>query len=215
MIVPNDDYEIVRATSNFLIPTPFSLILDIAPLQLIPSTPSYVGHRDTFAPFILWPENVDVQVMIGSGRIAQVAPPITRPFGGTDSRKEVKREEDEILRQLQSTQAWISIQSLLATSSTHRDTLIRALSQIHVETYTTPEGLIHMMIADKATCIVFSIDDLPSEGSDHTCPIYIIVICSGHRVSSVLLDNGSTLNVCTLAITVALDFAPSNFGPST
>ncbi|RVW26121.1 hypothetical protein CK203_059263 [Vitis vinifera] len=76
MIVPNDDYEI-----------------------LIPSTPSYVGHRDTFAPFILWPENVDGQVMTGSGRIAQVAPPITRPFGGTDSRKEVKREEDEILRQ--------------------------------------------------------------------------------------------------------------------
>ena len=104
---------------------------------------------------------------------------------------------------------------MLATSSTHRDTLIRALSQIRVETYTTLEGLIHTMIADRATCIVFSTDDLPSESSDHTRPIYIIVICSGHRVSSVLLDNGSTLNVCTLAVTVALDFAPSNFGSST
>ena len=57
---------------------------------------------------------------------------------------------------------------MLATSSTHRDTLIRALSQIRVETYTTLEGLIHTMIADRATCIVFSTDDLPSEGSDHT-----------------------------------------------
>ena len=40
-----------------------------------------------FAPFILWLEDVDVgaQVMTRSERITQVAPPVTRPFGGTDS----------------------------------------------------------------------------------------------------------------------------------
>ena len=53
MIVPDDDYDIVGATLDFLIPVPFSLIPNRAPLQLIPSTPSYVEHRDTFAPFIL------------------------------------------------------------------------------------------------------------------------------------------------------------------
>ena len=104
---------------------------------------------------------------------------------------------------------------MLATSSTHRDTLIRALSQIRVETYTTLEGLIHMMTADRATCIVFSANDLPSEGFDHTCSFYISVVCSDHKVSSVLLDNGFTLNVCPLATIVALDFSPSDFGPST
>ena len=64
-----------------------------------------------FAPFILWHKDVDVdvQVMTRSGRIAQTAPPITRPFDGMDSRKEVRREDDETLRQLQSTQARISI----------------------------------------------------------------------------------------------------------
>ncbi|RVW67049.1 hypothetical protein CK203_066101 [Vitis vinifera] len=46
-----------------------------------------VRHGDTFAPFILWPEDVDVQVMTRSGMIAQVAPLVTRPFGGTDSLK--------------------------------------------------------------------------------------------------------------------------------
>ena len=102
----------------------------------------------------------------------------------------------------------------MASSSTHRDDLIRALSQIRVETTTTPEGLIHMMTADRATCIVFS-DDLPPEGLDHVCPLYITVGCSGLRVPSVLLDNGSTLNVCPLATTIALGFAPSDFGPST
>ena len=72
-----------------------------------------------------------------------------------------------------------------------------------------------MMMADKATCVVFSDDDLPPEGLDHVRPLYITVGCSGHRVPSVLLDNGSTLNVCLLAIVIALCFAPSDFGPST
>ncbi|RVW45818.1 hypothetical protein CK203_086297 [Vitis vinifera] len=72
-----------------------------------------------------------------------------------------------------------------------------------------------MMIDDRATCIVFSADDLPPEGFDHTCSLYISVVCSDHKVSSVLLDNGFALNVCPLATVVALGFAPSDFGPST
>ncbi|RVX02215.1 hypothetical protein CK203_025417 [Vitis vinifera] len=57
-------------------------------------------------------------------------------------------------------------------------------SYIRVETTTTLEGLIHMVMA-------------------------------GRRVSFVLLDNGSTSNVCPLATTIALGYAPSDFGPST
>ena len=93
--------------------------------------------------------------------------------------------------------------------------MIRALSQICVETTTTPEVLIHMMTADRATCIVFSNYDLPPEGLNHTHPLYITVGCLGHRVPSVLLDNGSTLNVCPLVNVIALGYAPSDFGPST
>ncbi|RVW85567.1 hypothetical protein CK203_037488 [Vitis vinifera] len=37
----------------------------------------------------------------------------------------------------------------------------------------------------------------------------------GRRVPSVLLDNGSALNVCPLATAIALGYAPSDFGPST
>ena len=84
-----------------------------------------------------------------------------------------------------------------------------------METTTTPEGLIHMMMADRVTCIVFSDDDLPLEGLDHTRPLYITVGCLGHRVPSILLDNGSALNVCPLATTMALGYAPSSFGLST
>ena len=70
------------------------------------------------------------------------------------------------------------------------------------------------MKSDKATCIVFSDDDLPLEGSDHVRSLFIDVACSGHRVSSVLLDNGSALNVCPLVIAIDLGFSPSDFGPS-
>ena len=170
-------------------------------------------------PFILFPEEYglvhrDVQILTRSGRVAQ-PPPVDRPFAGIDARDEIQREDDEILRQLRTTQARISIWSLLASSNTHRDALIRALSQIGVDTTTTPEGLIHFLTADRATCITFFDNDLPPEGLSHVRPLFIDVACSGRRVPSVLLDNGSALNVCPLVTAIALGFSPSDFGPST
>ena len=77
------------------------------------------------------------------------------------------------------------------------------------------EGLIHILTADRATCILFSNDELPPEGLGHIRPLHISVACSGHRVPTVLLDNDSALNVCPLATTIALGFSPFNFEPST
>ena len=94
----------------------------------------------------------------------------------------------------------------MASSSTHRDALIRALGQIRVDTTTTPEGLINMLTPDRATCIVFSDDDLPPEGSNHVRPLFIDVVCSGRWVPFVLLDNGSALNVCPLVLLLYLGF---------
>ena len=71
-----------------------------------------------------------------------------------------------------------------------------------------------MLIANRATCIVFSADDLPLQGSDHTLSLYIFVGCFGHRVPSVILDNGCALNVYPLTTTDALCFRPSDFEPS-
>ncbi|RVW18655.1 hypothetical protein CK203_102655 [Vitis vinifera] len=87
--------------------------------------------------------------------------------------------------------------------STHRDALIRALSQIKVETTKTPEGLIHMMTVGKATCIVFYDEDLPLEGLNHH------VLC----IPFVLLDNGSALNVCPLATVIASVMCPQTLVP--
>ena len=161
-------------------------------------------------PFILFPEEYgpvhrDVQIITRSGRVAQ-PPPFDRPFAGTNARDEIQREDDEILRQLRTTQARIFIWSLLASFSTHRDALIRVLSHIRVDTATTPGGLIHFMTVDRATCIVFSDDDLPPERSDHVRHLFIDVTCSGHKVPFVLLENDTALNVFPLVTTIALDF---------
>ncbi|RVW64890.1 hypothetical protein CK203_064809 [Vitis vinifera] len=75
-----------------------------------------------------------------------------------------------------------------ASSSTHRDALIRVLSQNRVETTTTPEGLIHMVMAGKATCIAVK--------------------------SHLSSGQGLGLNVCPLVTVIALGYAPSDFGPS-
>ena len=69
-----------------------------------------------------------------------------RPIDLDAARDETIREDDEILKQLHSTQARISIWSLLASSTTHKETLIMALSRIRVDTMTLPKGLIHMLI---------------------------------------------------------------------
>ena len=215
MLVENSEVDgFVLSTQ---LPAPFSLIPDVRPFQLSYSHDLVAGH-DVPTTFVLMLEDTvgfddrDVHIVTRSGRIVQ---PETRPLKGTGSRDDVIQEDDEIMRQFQSTQARISIWSLLASSTAHRDALIRSLSRIRVESAISPDSLIHMLTADRATCIVFSADDLPVGGSDHTMPLYITVGCSGHQVSTVLLDNGSALNVCPLATAVALGFDPSDFGPST
>ncbi|WKA08452.1 hypothetical protein VitviT2T_026174 [Vitis vinifera] len=229
-IMPDLIYETSGVTLGPRMPAPFRLVPEAASVQATTVEPLILPHYSVQTPFILIPDvegvqapyvddsqTLDIQYVLRGGRVMRQPPPAAaaRPLGGTSSQEEVRVEDDEILRQLQSTQARISIWSLLASSSTHRDALTRALSQIRVDTTTTPEGLIHMMTAGRATCIVFSDDDLPPEGSGHTRPLYISVGCSGRRVPSVLLDNGSDLNVCPLATAIALGYAPSDFGPST
>ncbi|RVW87539.1 Transposon Ty3-G Gag-Pol polyprotein [Vitis vinifera] len=189
-IVLDDGYEVDTVGSQSF--TPFSLISDWIPFELTPIAPPTTARQGPPAPFILRLddddlEGRDVQIVTRSGRVAQPPPLVSRPFDGAVSHEEVRREDDEILRQLQNPRR---DHHYLGGVDSHDD-------------------------SDRATCIVFSDDDLPPEGSDHTCPLYITVGCSGHRVPSVLLDNGSALNVCPLATAIALGYAPSDFGTST
>ena len=102
---------------------PFRLISDDVPRQTSIS-PVYLQHVPPMTPFILFleeygPVHRDVQILTRSGRVAQ-PPSVDRTFASIDARDEIQREDDEILRQLHTTQALISIWSLLASSSTQR-----------------------------------------------------------------------------------------------
>ncbi|XP_010645295.1 uncharacterized protein LOC100852942 [Vitis vinifera] len=206
----DDIYEMSSMSLGPRVPTPFRLFPEATSVHASIVEPPTSMRYSVQTSFVLVPNVEEFQAPHSDDPQTPDVQYILR--GG---REEVRAEDDKILRQLQSTQARISIWSLLASSSTQRDALTRALSQIRVDTTTTPEGLIHMMMAGRATCIVFSDDDLPPEGSDHMRHLYISVGFSGRRVPSVLLDNGLALNICPLATAIALGYAPSNFGPST
>ncbi|KAL6313270.1 hypothetical protein AAG906_016108 [Vitis piasezkii] len=172
-IVVDKSYEIGGVTLVLRMPTPFRLVLEAALIQTAIVEPLTFPYYSVQMPFLLITNVEEVQT------------PYVDDVHTPDS-----------------TQARISIWILMAFSNTHRDALIRALSQIRVEITTTPERLIHMVTLGKATCIVFSNDDLPPEGSDHT---FLFVI----------LDNGSAPNVYLLAIAIVLGYALSEFGSST
>ena len=62
------------------------------------------------APHVDDCQTLDVQYILRGGRVMRQPPPTAaRPVEGTFAPKEVRVEDDEILRQLQSTQARISI----------------------------------------------------------------------------------------------------------
>ncbi|KAL6335830.1 hypothetical protein AAG906_040546 [Vitis piasezkii] len=184
-IASDEINEIGRVTLGHWMSTPFKLILEAASVQTTIVKPLTLPHYNAHAPFILIPD-VEEYVIRG-GRVVRQHPPITaRPLEGISSHEEVRREDDKILRH------------------THRDPLIQALSHIRVETTTTPNGLIHMVTAGRATCIVFSDDDLSPDSPNHTRPF---LICP--------FGQWLGLERCPLATAIALGYAPSDFGPST
>ena len=73
----------------------------------------YFQHSPLMTPFILLlkgygPAQRDVQIVTRSGRVAHPQR-VNRPLAGTTAREGIQREDDEILRQLRTTQAHISI----------------------------------------------------------------------------------------------------------
>ena len=60
------------------------------------------------------------------------------------------------------------------------------------------EGMVSLVLATNQ--VFFSDDELPLEGRDHTLAMHIVVKCEDMIVAGVLIDNGSALNVCPIAI---------------
>ena len=83
-------------------------------------------------------------------------------------------------------------------SSSHRKALVKALTKINIQTTATPEAMVARIIENKQGVITFCDADLPVEGRDHNRALFIPAEVKGKRTSYVMVDDGSTINVCPL-----------------
>ena len=128
---------------------------------------------------------------------------------------QLQLEDDLVLKQLQKTQANIYLWDLLIASYHHRQALLNLLNKIQVPTTITPEALNAMIgvIRTEPTMSFFD-KDISNKGYSHNDPLHITLDTYGKRVPMVLVDNGSTLNVCLLRTASCLGLNMEDFGPS-
>ena len=121
----------------------------------------------------------------------------------------MKANEFKVIEQLAKTPAQISLMSLLISSDVHREALFKILKGIKVPegvTESALENIVNSVFA--AEQISFSSEELGEEDKQHTRALFIVVKCNDKIVSRVLIDNGSSLNVCPLATLNLLDIDP-------
>ena len=121
-----------------------------------------------------------------------------------------------MIQQLNKSPAQISILALLLSFEVHCEALLKVLKETHVPTSiidSSFKGMVSLVLATNQ--VSFSDDELPPEGKDHTLPMHIVVKCEDIIVARVLIDNGSTLNVYSMATLEYLKIDMSLINPST
>ena len=121
-----------------------------------------------------------------------------------------------MIQQLNKSPAYISILALLFSSQVHLEALLKVLKEMYVLTVITNssfKGLVSLVLATNQ--VSFSDDELPLKGKDHTLAMHIIVKCEDMIVVRVLIDNGSALNIFSMATLERLKVDMSLIKPST
>ncbi|KAI8555714.1 hypothetical protein RHMOL_Rhmol05G0196300 [Rhododendron molle] len=123
--------------------------------------------------------------------------------------------ENVIQRQLERIPAAASVWGLIASSKEHREGLSLALSRVTVPTDITPEAMVALVLPLLSKhSVMFTERDLLIEGTAHNRPLHISVKCKGFWIPTVLIDNGSAINVCPLRVAYRLGIAKKDFEPS-
>ena len=94
----------------------------------------------------------------------------------------------------------------------HRQNLVDFLNQIQVPTTTTSQDLNAMIGSiNRELTISYYDKDLTKKGKHHNDPLHITVNAMGKRILMVLIDDGTTLNVCPLKTTSCLGLSVEDF----
>jgi len=114
--------------------------------------------------------------------------------------KKMKVQDYLIIDHLRKTPTQISLLSLLIHSNVHARVLIKIPNEAHVSEKTTLNQLEKMAnIFFELNRIFFTDDELPQEGAEHKSALHLIVKCEGHYVKRVMVDGGSSVDVCPLS----------------
>ncbi|XP_070023146.1 uncharacterized protein [Nicotiana sylvestris] len=114
--------------------------------------------------------------------------------------RKIKVQDYSIVEQLRKTPAQISLLSLLIHLDERRQALMKILNEAHVPDKITVNYL--EKIANKifeVNRVTCSDDELPVEGTEHNRAVYLTVKCENSVVTQVLVDNGSSANICPLS----------------
>ena len=113
--------------------------------------------------------------------------------------KFVKHSEYSIVEQLNKTPTKISLLLLLQNSESHRNALLKVLSEAYVAQNISIDG-VDQLIGNitTGTCISFTDEKIPLEGSDSVKALHITVKCKSYIMPRALIDSGSSLNVISM-----------------
>ncbi|KAI5426904.1 hypothetical protein KIW84_032366 [Lathyrus oleraceus] len=129
--------------------------------------------------------------------------------------KIIRKSDFDVVEQLGHTPSKISMLSLLLSSESHANALIKFLKTAHVPQETSVDQL-ENYVANLAVDngIGFSDADLTPAGKNHNKALHISIECKGITLSHVLIDNGSSLNVLPKAVLDKLDCKSIELKPS-
>ncbi|PKI74258.1 hypothetical protein CRG98_005379 [Punica granatum] len=134
--------------------------------------------------------------------IPEAAPLLTKKVTEQEAEafmKVIKASEYKVVEQMGKSPAHFSLLALLLSSEPHRDTLLKVLTAAQVLKETTPDRIEETVNSIFSNQISFAEDELPSEGQGHLPALHIVCKYNNHVVGRVMIDNGSSLNVCLVS----------------
>ncbi|XP_070041174.1 uncharacterized protein [Nicotiana tomentosiformis] len=112
--------------------------------------------------------------------------------------KKLQAREYYVVDHLNKTHAQISILSLLQNSEAHRNALMKVFNEAYVPNNITSgdANMVGQVLENHK--ITFHEDELPPEGLSHNRTLDITVQCEDKFIARVLIDGGSSFNICPL-----------------
>ena len=86
------------------------------------------------------------------------------------------------------------------TSKKYQNALARSLDDTKISSNTTPKDIVASLLPKPSSIVSFSNSDLPLEGKAYNKSLFIQVVMRAKKISCVMVDDGSAINVCPLRL---------------